>query len=257
MNEGRRREVAAGVFLFFGLLVLLFGISWLKDYWTLRKTYPVKVRFTDIGGLRLNDPVDVAGVIKGKVTKVDIRRNEIIVTLNIDDDIDIPVDSRVTMRSRSLFTGEKYIKIDLGQSDKVARTRKDALFEGFYLDDFSLEHVQRTLVRIEELLGQLELKGIQETVESGVKDLFKEAQRSIEPIADRSEEIGKSIDRLASASESLDSVLSRIERGEGSLGMFIADDTVYNNLKESSNELKFLLKDIREHPEKYINVKVF
>jgi hypothetical protein len=42
MNNERRREIAAGLFLFFGLLILLFGISWLKDYWALRKTYPVK-----------------------------------------------------------------------------------------------------------------------------------------------------------------------------------------------------------------------
>ncbi len=257
MNEGRRREVAAGVFLFFGLLVLLFGISWLKDYWTLRKTYQVKVSFTDIGGLRINDPVDVAGVIKGKVTKVDIKRNNILVYMNVEQDVDIPIDSRITMRSRSLFTGEKYIKVDLGESDTVARLKKDMVFEGFYLDDFSLEHVQRTLVEIEDLLGQLEMKGIQEAVEEGVRDLFSEAKKSIEPIADRTDKIGQSIDQLASASANLDSILTRVERGEGSLGKLIEDDTVYENLKVSSAELKLLLKDIREHPERYLSVKVF
>ena len=117
MNNERRREIAAGLFLFFGLLILLFGVSWLKDYWSLRKTYEVKVRLKDVGGLRMSDPVDVAGVVKGKVTDVEIGKNDIMLTLNIEEDIDIPIDSRITMRTRSLFTGEKYIKVDLGESD--------------------------------------------------------------------------------------------------------------------------------------------
>jgi phospholipid/cholesterol/gamma-HCH transport system substrate-binding protein len=257
MNNERRREIAAGLFLFFGLLILLFGISWLKDYWSLRKTYQVKVRFHDIGGLRLNDPVDIAGVLKGKVTGVEIHKKEIVVTLNVEEDIEIPIDSRFTMRTRSLFTGEKYIKVDLGASDTVVSQTPGRVFEGGYIDDFSLEHLQRTLVRIESLLSELEMEGIQTAIEGGITDLFDEAKRAIEPVADRGEEIGEAIDDLASAAESLDSVLTRLERGEGSLGKLMEDDTVYVNLKEASAELKLLIKDIRENPERYIKVKVF
>lgn len=256
MNNERRRELAAGLFLFFGLLILLFGISWLKDYWSLRKTYTAKVRFSDVGGLRINDPVDIAGVIKGKVTGVEIRKNDIIVTLNIEDDIDIPVDSRATMRTRSMFTGEKYIKFDLGQSKTVVRGKEDHVFEGSYLDDFSLEHVQRVLIRIESLLSQLEMEGIQKALEEGIGDLFDEAKGVIEPVSERGEEIGRSIDQLASATESLDSILTRIEKGEGSLGKLSRDDSAYVNLKDATQELKILLEDIREHPERYLNVEV-
>lgn len=256
MNDERRREVAAGLFLFFGLLILLFGISWLKDYWALRKTYQVKASFHDIGGLRMNDPVDIAGVLKGKVTGVEIRKKDILVNLNIEDDIEIPIDSRFTMRTRSLFTGEKYIKVDLGTSDTMASSTPDRIFEGSYIDDFSLEYLQRTLIRIESLLSELEMEGIQTAVEEGITDLFGEAKRGIKPVVERGEEIGEAIDNLASAAQSLDSILTRLERGEGSLGKLMQDDTVYVNLKEASEELKVLIQDIREHPERYINVEV-
>ena len=256
MNEERRREIAAGLFLFLGLLILLFGISWLKDFWALRKTYPIKATFKDISGLRMNDPVDIAGVEKGKVTGVEIRKKDILITLNIDDDMNVPVDSRITMRTRSLFTGERYLKIDLGNSDIMARTDPDYVFEGGNIDDFSLEHLQRTLIRIEGLLSDLEIEGIQKVIEKGLGDLFAEAKAGIEPIAERGEKIGESIDKLASASENLDLILTRLEQGEGSLGKLIEDDTVYVNLKEASEELKILIKDIRENPEKYINVEV-
>lgn len=255
MNNERRREIAAGLFLFFGLLILLFGVSWLKDYWSLRKTYEVKVRLKDVGGLRMSDPVDVAGVVKGKVTDVEIGKNDIMLTLNIEEDIDIPIDSRITMRTRSLFTGEKYIKVDLGESDIMVRDT-NIVFKGMYIDDFSLEHLQRTLIRIESLLSELEIGGIQTAVEEGITDLFDEAKRGIKPVVERGEVMGEAIDDLASAAQSLDSILTRLQRGEGSLGRLMEDDTVYVNLKEASEELKVLIQDIREHPERYLNVEV-
>ena len=255
MNNERRREIAAGLFLFFGLLILLFGVSWLKDYWSLRKTYEVKVRLKDVGGLRMSDPVDVAGVVKGKVTDVEIGKNDIMLTLNIEEDIDIPIDSRITMRTRSLFTGEKYIKVDLGESDIMVRDT-NIVFKGMYIDDFSLEHLQRTLIRIESLLSELEIGGIQTAVEEGITDLFDEAKRGIKPVVERGEVMGEAIDDLASAAQSLESILTRLQRGEGSLGRLMEDDTVYVNLREASEELKVLIQDIREHPERYLNVEV-
>lgn len=255
MNNERRREIAAGLFLFFGLLILLFGINWLKDYWSLRKTYEVKVRLKDVGGLRMSDPVDVAGVIKGKVTDVEIGKKDIMLTLNIEEDIDIPIDSRITMRTRSLFTGERYIKVDLGESDIMAMDT-NIVFKGMYIDDFSLEHLQRTLIRIEGLLSEVEMEGIQTAVEEGIRDLFDEAKRGIKPVVDRGEKMGQAIDDLASAAQSLDSILTRLQRGEGSLGRLMGDDTVYVNLKEATEELKILIKDIRENPERYLKVEV-
>lgn len=255
MNNERRREIAAGLFLFFGLLILLFGISWLKDYWALRKTYEVKVSLKDVGGLRMNDPVDIAGVVKGKVTDVEIGKKDILLTLNIEEDMAIPIDSRITMRTRSIFTGEKYIKVDLGEADIMARDT-NIVFKGMYIDDFSLQHLQRTLMEIQGLLAQVEVEGIQEVVEEGIADLFDEARRAIEPVADRGEKMGEAIDNLASSAASLDSILARLERGEGSLGKLMEDDTVYVNLKEATEEFKLLIEDIREHPERYINVKI-
>lgn len=255
MNNERRREIAAGLFLFFGLLILLFGINWLKDYWSLRKTYEVKVRLKDVGGLRMSDPVDVAGVIKGKVTDVEIGKKDIMLTLNIEEDIDIPIDSRITMRTRSLFTGERYIKVDLGESDIMARDT-NIVFKGMYIDDFSLEHLQRTLIRIEGILSEVEMEGIQTAVEEGITDLFDEAKRGIKPVVDRGEKMGQAIDDLASAAQSLDSILTRLQRGEGSLGRLMGDDTVYVNLKEATEELKILIRDIRENPERYLKVEV-
>ena len=52
-------------------------------------------------------------------------------------------------------------------------------------------------------------------------------------------------------------VMSRIEKGEGTLGMLIKDDALYNQLEKSAIDLDLLLEDIRLNPKRYVRVSVF
>src|SRR5204862_7330189 len=63
--------------------------------------------------------------------------------------------------------------------------------------------------------------------------------------------------RLADATGSLKRVLDRMDRGEGTLGKMASDTMLYRNLNETLTSLTALLKDLRERPGRYINVKVF
>jgi len=56
---------------------------------------------------------------------------------------------------------------------------------------------------------------------------------------------------------STDSILKKINRGEGSAGLFVNNDSLYNNLNKTTEDLDILIKDIKENPKKYINVSVF
>jgi phospholipid/cholesterol/gamma-HCH transport system substrate-binding protein len=52
-------------------------------------------------------------------------------------------------------------------------------------------------------------------------------------------------------------VMSRIEKGEGTLGMLIKDDALYNQLEKSAIDLDLLLEDIRLNPKRYVRISVF
>jgi phospholipid/cholesterol/gamma-HCH transport system substrate-binding protein len=52
-------------------------------------------------------------------------------------------------------------------------------------------------------------------------------------------------------------ILEKINRGEGTLGMLVNNDSLYLNLTSLSNELDLLMKDFQENPKKYVNVSVF
>lgn len=52
-------------------------------------------------------------------------------------------------------------------------------------------------------------------------------------------------------------VFEKINRGEGSLGMLVNNDTLYNNLENVSYNLNRLIRDLRENPKRYIHFSAF
>lgn len=52
-------------------------------------------------------------------------------------------------------------------------------------------------------------------------------------------------------------VVDKMQKGEGTLGQLVTNDTLYSNLENSLHSLDELLKDLKANPKKYINVTVF
>lgn len=53
------------------------------------------------------------------------------------------------------------------------------------------------------------------------------------------------------------SIMDKINKGEGSVGMLINNDSLYIGLEKSSRDLNLLLEDIRLHPKKYVKLSLF
>ena len=52
-------------------------------------------------------------------------------------------------------------------------------------------------------------------------------------------------------------VFNKINNGEGSIGMLINNDSLYNNLNSASSNLDKLFLDIKENPGRYVSISVF
>ncbi len=62
--------------------------------------------------------------------------------------------------------------------------------------------------------------------------------------------------RLDTLSQSLRNLAADVESGEGTLGLLISDDELYNQIKTAAQELDLLLSDIRANPTKYLQVRI-
>lgn len=65
------------------------------------------------------------------------------------------------------------------------------------------------------------------------------------------------IQNATNALTQLDSMITKINSGEGSLGMLLNDDRLYNNLEQASMEIDKLAEDLRVNPERYVHISVF
>lgn len=70
-------------------------------------------------------------------------------------------------------------------------------------------------------------------------------------------EYGDIITSLHSTINELDILISNLNRGQGSIGLMMTEDSLYNNANEAVEALQRLVKAIEENPKKYIRIKVF
>jgi len=62
---------------------------------------------------------------------------------------------------------------------------------------------------------------------------------------------------LDSTTRKLNMVMAELQTGNGTAAKFLNDPGVYNNLHELLGRMDSLITDIKAHPKRYINVKVF
>ncbi len=101
-----------------------------------------------------------------------------------------------------------------------------------------------------------------ESISGNLKNNNEELTQLFQNMASLSDSLAKSqirstIDNLDRTLANMDTALTRINRGEGTLGMLITDDSLYINLENATNSLDALLKDVKENPKRYVQVSVF
>lgn len=52
-------------------------------------------------------------------------------------------------------------------------------------------------------------------------------------------------------------IVEKINNGEGSIGMLVNDDDLYNDLQKSAEQLHLLLEDLRVNPKRYVRFSLF
>jgi phospholipid/cholesterol/gamma-HCH transport system substrate-binding protein len=110
------------------------------------------------------------------------------------------------------------------------------------------------------IFAQVEVAVGEDRLVTLVEDVSRTASRTA-ALADTLLVVGRDMRIAAATADStlatIGGIAAAIESGEGSLGRLVTDTTLFISLRESNLELQALLRDIRQNPRKYINVRVF
>jgi phospholipid/cholesterol/gamma-HCH transport system substrate-binding protein len=111
----RKNNMVVGLFVLLSLIILLFGIYFLKETTPGQKTDTYYAVFDQVSTLQDGDPVKVNGVKAGKVGNIKLEGNRVKVTLKLDRGVRLSKDCQVRIQNIGLM-GERQIGILLGKS---------------------------------------------------------------------------------------------------------------------------------------------
>ena len=149
-------------------------------------------------------------------------------------------------------------------------------FNESFRDNFSasFEHIRETIKNLNRSTYALDtlltnkdsrfsnFLGNIESISGNLKENNEELTQLFQNMATISDSLAKSqirstIDNLDRTLANMDITLTRINNGEGTLGLLLADDSLYLNLENATHSLDALLKDLKENPKRYVQVSVF
>lgn len=89
--------------------------------------------------------------------------------------------------------------------------------------------------------------------QNGVKPLMVKLNQMADTL--NSLELKQTVHQANQAIANLEQLSQGLQQGEGSLGMLLKDDSLYQNLNKSSEDLDRLLIDIRQNPGRYLDLR--
>lgn len=138
----------------------------------------------------------------------------------------------------------------------------------------SLAHLEHSLINVESVTGSLDslvisekskIEKILDNAESITSNLEKNNSHltailtNFHQVSDSlaAADIASTINNANKAMADFASILGKIDKGEGSMGMLMNNDTLYLELEKSARDLNLLMEDIKANPSRYVKFSLF
>ncbi|MDR0790782.1 MAG: MlaD family protein [Bacteroidales bacterium] len=178
-----KRELRIGVTAIVALVLLFFGINYLKGNDIFSSDNRYFAIYNSVAGLHASNYIYINGMKVGyvkKIDRMDSQGQKFLVEIAIDNDVKIPADSKLVMYSSGLLGGTE-LRIDMGVSNKflaskdtLAATAEMGLMDrlGGELNPtienitMAASHLDSVLASINQILDQKGQENIKQSLEN-------------------------------------------------------------------------------------------
>jgi phospholipid/cholesterol/gamma-HCH transport system substrate-binding protein len=289
-----KREIKVGLF---AVIVLVIGwgvIRYLKGT-DVFSSYNVYYAYYDnVGGIQPASAVMIHGAKVGSVLEVTLNEDPtkgVEVTLSVEKRYAVPTDSKAKIFSDGLMGG-KAIRLVMSKNDEyisdgdTLSALKVAGLMDFLSGQFlptlykTVADVDSTIVNIQQLIASAEIKNSLKSIESVTSDLSITSERLKNLMDGKIPAVVANIDTISLDLKKVSSDLKDFEYAElllkvdstmanlcslsnslndkdGSLGLLLRDQSLYNSLDSTVNSANLLLKDLKENPKRYVHFSLF
>ena len=236
MKNRKSEAFTQGVVGVFMLTVLL-----LMGYFTIvisgvdvlsgRHRVPVRVAFSQVGGLKDRDNVMYRGTKVGVVERVEVTPSNLVVTARIDSNVILREGYSATVCSLSMLGGT-YLRLDEGEGESL--DLETTLFHGVTPTDW-MEDLRQIASTVNGFVSGPEI-GV---IVTNAVEASEKAREFAEDAKRMADDVKAFIDKANHFADKAVAVADRVERGEGMVGKLLSsDDTVYDDFKETMANAK-------------------
>ena len=156
----------------------------------------------------------------------------------------------------------------ISEIDTVMNSVNDIMNADFKKDlGGTLSNLNGTTKSLNNILGsrEQELKTTLDNVNrfskmlSDNSDKMSKTFTNLETISDTlaAADIYNSVSNLKASLEKASKMMDNMNKGKGSAGQFLTNDTLYTNLTNSLESLNLLLQDLKANPKRYVHFSIF
>lgn len=284
-----KREVKIGITGVVALIVLFFGMKFLKgvDLFSSNELYYIS--FSDAKGLSKSSTVYADGYNIGIVSNVLYDYNHpgnVLVEISVDEDVKIPHGTIAVLDEAML--GGCTLNMTMGPNPANRYLPGDTIV-GFTANGLMsaaadvmpkvekvLEHVDSLIQTLNQLASSPQLPRILQNAESITASLdesskqlnnilkndipnmtasFNKVGKNVVTLTDNLNqlELQATLNRVNTTIDNVQKATNKLNAKDNSLGLLLNDTVLYGNLNTTVNSATYLLQDLKANPERYVH----
>ena len=290
------KEVQIALVAIVGVVILFFGMQFLKGLSIFSGGNTYVVKFNDVTGLSASSPIYVNGVKVGTVKSLDYdyaRPDNILAVIGLDEELNLPQGTTAEIASDLL--GNVRLELKLGTVGGSLIAVGDTIYGQMQSGlmgkaagmvpqiEQMLPKLDSILASINSLLADPAIGNSLHNVENITAGLTTTSQelsrltaslnRQVPGLMSKADGVMANADTLtrnlsmldfASTMTKVDQTLRNVEQmtarlnsNDGTLGLLMRDQGLYNNLNAMMMHADSLMIDLKSHPKRYVHFSIF
>ena len=289
-------EVKIALAAIVGVVILYVGLQFLKGTSLFSNQYTYYVRFDNVNGLSTSSPVYGRGIKIGIVESINYsydRPEEIIVAIGVDKEALIPRGTSAEISSDLLGNVKLELQYgpDFSKALAVGDTISGSIQQGLMSKaadmvpqiEQMLPKLDSILMNINTLVADPALAGTLHNAEQLTASLTSTSNQirqltaslgkdvpgmmeKANGVLDNTEKLTRQlsevdvqhlVNRVNETLANVQQLSATLNSDKGTIGQLMHNPELYSNLTQTMDALDDLLRDLKEHPRRYINVSVF
>lgn len=290
------KEIQIALVAVVGIIVLYFGLQFLKGMTLFSTDNRYFVKFQDVSGLSVASPIFANGYRVGVVETIEFNyenTGEIVASIGVDKNMQVPKGSRAEIATDLM--GNVKVQLVLGNVADGVVAPGDTITGGQQVGAMGkaadmIPTIQQMLPKLDSILASVNtlladpaIASSLHNVDQITANLSRTSQdlsqltaqlnrqmpqmlKNADGVLANTNQITKNLNELdiAATMTSVNTTLKNVEHmtatlnsKEGTLGLLMRDPGLYNNLNSTMMHADSLMIDLKQHPKRYVHFSVF